>query len=239
LLGDEMTRLPALGKRGYSPILTKQVIQEIEQEVTSTPKCKFNEVRDNTSDSLSYSILMHILSPAMDQARLYCTKISKHEGAVDIVSAIMTILLFLSLVSLMPFMGVIPLGIWILWGRIKKGKIRGLMEKRDWLISHQLNSLGYETLGYTKVLGQPAVNLNQNGYVPPNPSQNMVYTQFYPELGAETKIRSDLLNVVGHPTLISNNVQSPHIQARPLTQAQPIDPIMQMANPDVNHDLKY
>ena len=234
-----MTRLPPPEKRSYSPILTNQVIQEIEQEVVSTPKCKFKEIRDNTSDALYYSICMHIVSPTMDQASLYGTKIFKHEGAVDVVSVVMTILLFLSLVSLMPFMGVLPFGIWILWGQIKKAKIRGLKEKRDWLISHQLNSLGYETLGYTKVLGQPAVNLNQNGYVPPNPAQNMVYTQFYPESGAETKIRSDLLNAVGHPTLISNNVQSPHIQAQPLTQVQPVDPIMQMANPNVNPEFKY
>ena len=173
LVGDEVARLPRPSKRNFSPTFHVSQLENIEvgaANAYSDLKSKlyttaFKEFRDDATDSHVQAIIKVIPdNPTIIEANSYYYGI--HDDREFFHS-----LLFVTFVINLLIAG-IGTPIWLmlgLWEIQAQRKISDLRRRRDWLVSHQLNHLGFETIGLGKVQGNPIERLDNKGYTPPIP----------------------------------------------------------------------
>jgi hypothetical protein len=161
-----MGNIPAVHKRKYSPVLTAMHVESIETGVSSTPFSKFEIVRESVTDSYVNSVLFNLPdTPAVVEAKSFAPQIDSNQTRIFVVGIVLVILTIAT-----AGLGLIPLIAWWVWQSRKEKRINALKMRRDWLLSHQMNNLGFKTLGSSVVGGQCPENVDSRGYTPPIPA---------------------------------------------------------------------
>ena len=173
MVGDEVARLPRLSKRNFSPAFHISQLENIEvgaANAYSDLKSKlytsaFKEFRDDATDSHVQAIIGAIPdNPTIIEANSY------YDGIHDDREFFHSLLFVTFVINLLVALVATPIWLMLgLWEIQAQRKISDLRRRRDWLISHQLNYLGFETIGLGKVQGSPIQRLDNKGYTPPIP----------------------------------------------------------------------
>ena len=168
-----MARLPRPSKRNFSPTFHVSQLENIEvgaANAYSDLKSKlytsaFKEFRDDATDSHVQAIIGAIPdNPTIIEANSY------YDGIHDDREFYHALLFVTFVINLLVALVATPIWLMLgLWEIRAQNKISALRRRRDWLVSHQLNHLGFETIGLGKVQGNPIERLDNKGYTPPIP----------------------------------------------------------------------
>jgi hypothetical protein len=173
LVGDEVARLPRPSKRNFSPAFHISQLENIEVGAANYKTgfgsklytTAYKEFRDSATDAHVQAIINVIPeNPTITEAKSY------YDGIHDDREFYHALLFVTFVINLLVALVATPIWLMLgLWEIRAQNKISALRRRRDWLISHQLNYLGFETIGLGKVQGSPIQRLDKNGYTPPIP----------------------------------------------------------------------